>query len=385
MQLNKEQERAIKLAIEAPNCIITGGAGTGKTTIIKAIMQALPTGYAYLAAPTGKAAARMKEVTGFYAETIHRLIGLVEDGMSFKSTDLGGKAVIIDEASMIDSWLMAKLIEANPQKIVLVGDDAQLPPVGAGSPFHDLITIMPEVTAVLKKSYRSRASIHWAGERIRLGIVPFDGEMHGEKYQFTQLSAEEAQETVVALYANNYLDPTQDIVLASIYGDGQVGGIDALNAAIMQTVNPHEEGQKWRVGDRVLNCKNFSAHDWWNGDMGTIVDVSSNGVNVEVQPDRPRNGGAIYITEKEMLKELKHGWALSVHKSQGSQWRRVVFLALRKHKFMLSRPLIYTAVTRAQKECLVYGDMYTFNTSLQKREVKQTYLKILAEKELIGV
>lgn len=386
MQLNKQQQKAVEMATTLPNCIIAGGAGTGKTTIIKKIIEELPSGYVYLAAPTGKAAARMKECTGYFAETIHRLIGIGEDGQRFSGKDLTGRAVVIDEASMIDSWLMARLIEEKPQRLVLIGDEAQLPPVGAGSPFHDLLNIASEVTARLTHCYRSSASVHFAARRIRSGIFPGNSEVGGEKFQFQQMSAELAQREIVRRFESGELDPSADIVLASMYGDGDApGGINALNKAIMEVVNPHANGEKWKTGDRVLNCKNFGSQDWWNGDMGTIVDVDSAGKAVEIQPDRNRDDGNIYITSAEMLGELRYAWAMSVHKAQGSQWDRVVFLAPPQHSYMLSRPMIYTAVTRAKKECTVMGDSMAFFGGLQKMCMKHTCLKLIAEKELLGL
>lgn len=385
MELNKQQKHAVEMAVEQPNCIIAGGAGTGKTTIIKEIINNLPRGYVYLAAPTGKAAARMKECTGYFAETIHRLIGITEDGLKFGGKDLSGKAVIIDEASMIDSYLMARLIEAKPQRLILIGDEAQLPPVGAGSPFHDLLQLVPDITVRLTYCYRSHASVHFAAQRIRSGIHPDNGEVGGEKFQFQQISAELAQQEIIRRFEKGDLDPSRDIVLASMYGEEDApGGINSLNKAIMAVVNPHD-GEKWKPGDRVMNCKNFGDRDWWNGDMGTIIDVDSAGKSVEIRPDRTRDDGNIYITETEMLRELKHAWALSVHKAQGSQWEKVVFLAPPQHCFMLSRSMIYTAVTRAKKECVVMGDRLAFFNGLQKLCVKHTCLKLIAEKELIGL
>ena len=386
MELNQQQKKAVDMAVSQPNCIIVGGAGTGKTTIIKEIINNLPRGYVYRAAPTGKAAARMKECTGYFAETIHRLIGITENGLKFGGKDLSGKAVIIDEASMIDSYLMARLIEAKPQRMILIGDEAQLPPVGAGSPFHDLLRLVPDVTVRLTHCYRSSSSVHFAAQRIRSGIIPENSETGGEKFQFQQMSPELAQQEIIRRFENGELDPSRDIVLASMYGeDDSPGGINSLNKAIMAVVNPHINGEKWKVGDRVLNCKNFGDNDWWNGDMGTIIDMDSAGKSVEIQPDRIRDDGNIYITESEMLRELKHAWALSVHKAQGSQWGKVVFLAPPKHGFMLSRPMIYTAVTRAKKECVVMGDKMALFNGLQKLSVKHTCLKLIAEKELLGL
>jgi exodeoxyribonuclease V alpha subunit len=389
MILNKYQERAIELASTTPNLLISGGAGTGKTTIIKQIVGRFPKGMAHLAAPTGKAAARMKEATGFYAETLHRLLGLGEENMQITAgRDIAGEAVIVDESSMIDSFLLAKLIEARPQSIVLVGDDAQLMPIGAGSPFHDLLQIRPECRVHLEICYRSRASVNFSAQRIRAGIMPDDSAVDGEKFSFLQMTGEEAQDKVVRMFENGELDPQNSIVLASTYGSvDRPGTIKSLNEAIKRAVNPRPLGQEdriWQPGDRVLNCKNFSAEDWWNGDTGTIVDVGMDGKNVQIAPDRTERG-EIFITEREMLRELTYAWAMSVHKSQGSQWENVVFIAPHDHSFMLSRPLIYTAVTRAKKTCMVLGDRKTFLYSLGKVQKKTTALRLIAESEVLGL
>lgn len=387
MQLNKEQLKAVELAQTESNLLISGGAGTGKTTIIKEMIKALPKGFVYLAAPTGKAVARMKKATGYYAETLHRLLGLGEEYIKLTAgQDLEGKAVIVDESSMIDSYLMAKLIEANPQKMILIGDDAQLPPVGAGSPFHDLLKILPGKRVHLNKCYRSTASVHFSAQRIRAGIMPDNSEVGGEKFSIVQATAEQGQAVVKRMFESGELTPENSIVLAATYGSPEKpGGIHSLNNEIMQVVNPRDKGEtkKWKVGDRVLNCKNFSSADWWNGDTGTITDVDILGKAVTVKPDR-EDRGDIFISEAAMLRELTYAWAMSVHKSQGSQWENVVFLAPRDHWFMLSRPLIYTAITRAKKNCLVLGDRKIFLDSMYKMQDKTTALKLIAEKEVWG-
>ena len=232
-------------------------------------MQNLPKGFAYLAAPTGKAAARMKEATGYFAETIHRLIGITEDGAQFGGRDLKGKAVVIDEASMIDSYLMATLIDANPSRLILIGDEAQLPPVGAGSPFHDLIRIAPERTVRLTQCYRNTAAVHHAAAMIRVGEMPQNASDGGETYSFSDLSSELAQQRIVDMFKSGELNQELDVVLASVYGDAEKpGGILALNNAIMSAINPHRDGQRWKIGDRVLNCKKFQRRrlvEWRHG------------------------------------------------------------------------------------------------------------------------
>ena len=386
MQLNEEQKKAVSKSVELKNSMIIGSAGTGKTTIIKSILEQFSGFKACLCAPTGKAAARIKEKTGKFAQTIHRLLGLGEDGVTFHHVDLSDAIVVCDEASMIDSFLMAKLVAANPMKLILIGDNAQLLPVGAGCPFSDLINIFPNLATKLTYCYRNKASVHKASAQIRKGEFPTDGMDDGEIFRFKQSASEAAQNEIIEMYKNGEMDPTKDIVLAAKYGDeGTPCGIDSLNEEIKNIVNPHNDSRQWKIGDRVLNCKNFGPQDWWNGDMGTITAVDTAGICVNVTPDRQREDGDIYISEKKMLKQLKYAWALSVHKSQGSQWRKVVFAVPREHVFMISRSLLYTGVTRAKKECLVIGDRKTVYIGLSKNSKKETCLKLIAEKELLGL
>ena len=181
MNLDESQSSAVESALESGDKIITGGAGTGKTTVIKAINMAMDE-QAILLAPTGKAAARIREATGYDAHTIHS--ELQYDGTTFRRQGRFDRPLIIDEASMIEAPLMAKLLDYHPPKLILVGDASQLPPVGHGSPFHDLIEIMPERTSRLTTCHRARGAVHIAASAIREGRAPEPMiDSGGEKWQ----------------------------------------------------------------------------------------------------------------------------------------------------------------------------------------------------------
>jgi len=373
------QRDAIAAAALGKDLIITGGAGTGKTSIIRQIAENR-NGAVMLTAPTGKAAARLREATGFHAQTVHRALGY--DGEEFRAA-IAGKfdvPMIIDEASMMDSWLMAHVMSMAPPQLILVGDDGQLPPVGAGQPFHDLLRLRRDRVKRLEICHRNREAVHAAALAIRQGRRPEKQRTESETFSLMQTGdGERTQAFVVKWFRDGVLDPAQDVVLACRYGDEDGSGdIRGLNAAIMQAVNPHEPGQRWRVGDRAMCSKNFGTVDVWNGDMGTVTDLDTGG-RAWVTLDRQREDGPLLL-EREIEKEFTHAWALSVHKSQGSQWRRVVFVCLRKHLHMLSRALIYTAVTRAKSGCVVCGELDAFYTGINRVAGKQTVLQELGRR-----
>lgn len=375
MKLDVSQEKAIELAGTGKDCLITGGAGTGKTTIIKNIADERKV---IIVAPTGKAAARLKEATGHYAETIHRMLGW--DGDGFLSDDPIDKPVVIDESSMVDSWLLARVMERNPPQVVLVGDAAQLPPVGRGQPFHDLLKLRPERCAKLERCYRSQAAVHKAAQAIRNGNGVAREEISGgESWKMEDApNPEAATAKIIGLIKEGWLDPAQDIILSPKHGTGgdeNDGGIIAINNAVMQVANPHGDGEKWKTGDRVIITKNFANDDLWNGDLGIITDVDWSGMPW-VTLDRPRQKGPALLN-KEQIKELKHAWCLSVHKSQGSQFRRVVFVCFKEHRYMLTRSLIYTAITRTKESCLVLGNLSAFYAGINRIENRTTVLQSL--------
>ncbi len=382
MKPDASQQTAIDRALHGDSLIITGNAGTGKTQTIKMLAEAITAkrGHAALLimAPTGKAAVRVTNLTGFYASTVHRALGW--DGTVFRGKPDRGKTVIVDEASMLDSWLLANVIKRlAPRQLILVGDDAQLPPVGRGQPFHDLIRLRPQIVTRLTHNYRNTEAVNRAAMAIREGRCPEKAEKSpGETWRMMHTGPGPATEDVIVKWARaGQIDPATDIVLACRYGgpESDGGDIDPLNKRLMEVFNPRDPGMEnggFLVGDRVICCKNFPDLDLWNGDTGTIDAVDYDG-KIWMLLDR---GGEQVECAAEQRRELKLAYALSVHKSQGSQFRRVFVVALKKHWHMLERSLLYTAVTRAQEGCIVLGELQAFMGGINKVKTRLTVLQV---------
>lgn len=377
MQLDASQVEAVRAAV-APGGgrvrIVTGPAGTGKTTVIRAISDALLRRCTILA-PTGKAAARIREACGLPAATVHR--ELLYDGTTFHRRGAFEHTVIVDEASMMDSALLAALLRFKPPRLVLVGDVDQLPPVGSGQPFHDLVAAGVGVSR-LTVNHRSKEAVHEAAELVRAGCMPpVRAVSEQERWAMVESGpAERTTATLLGWVERGQFDPERDVVLSPRYGEEQSddGGIDALNKAIRQMVNPPVSGAKFQPGDRVLCCKNFGPDDLWNGDTGSVVELSADDepvVRLDRDPGDPRK------LTPEQVRECRLGYAMSIHKAQGSQFRRVFVVCLWNHRRMLSRPLLYTAITRAREACCVVGQLPAFRHGLGVVSRKQTVLQVL--------
>jgi exodeoxyribonuclease V alpha subunit len=402
MNFNADQIRAIEHATGTDRLTaVSGGAGTGKTTIAKAIGHKLnDAGYTVLfCAPTGKAAARLREATGFSASTIHSM--LVYNGMGFSLGEFDAKtAVLCDEASMVDSSLMYEIVKRNPAKLILTGDASQLPPVGPGAPFADLLTLRKNCAVNLEICYRSTAAVCAAGNKIRVGEYPGRvAESGGERWEHVlSPNADAAQETILEMVRAGAIEfaDGKDIILVPKNGEQNEDGVYApctrhgLNRAIKDIINPAEDGEKWTIGDRIICLKNFSAEDVWNGTTGTIVAIDSEKA-IWVQTDTPTldpNTGEYrdrVLFNREMIYEMDLAYCLSVHKSQGSQYRRVVFAALsRDAHVMLNRQLLYTAVTRTKQNCIVIGDTPAFMSALRSVASRSTVMQQIAAHEVIA-
>ncbi len=376
-ELNIDQQKAIEKSTSLPFSIITGGAGVGKTTIIKEIAKQLPT--VALCCPTGKAAARLREVAEMPASTIHSMLGYMGSGFTCKS--LEWQNIIIDESSMLDSWLLAEIIKRKPESLTLIGDNAQLPAVGKGQPFHDLISLCPDKATQLNICYRNSEAIYKAASAIRAGQQPENAKSDSELFRMQNTGdVDKTIAYIIELIQAGEIDFEQDIVVCC-----KNENVNAFNEAVMRAVNPHDENEKWKSGDRIICKKNFSKIDVWNGTTGTITDIDGAG-RAWVKGDIPFYSAELdemveqILWDKVVLRECQPAYALTVHKSQGSQYRKVFICIFNSDKFALSRALIYTAVTRAKHECHVLGHLGTFRNGINQVASKRTVLQELAKK-----
>jgi len=398
MKFDAHQSAAIDAATSDRFAIITGGAGTGKTTIIKSIAERCEAHGAKvdLCAFAGKAAARLREATKHPASTIHRLLGF--DGAGFNSPDLDDRVIVIDESSMVSSDLMAEVIRRKPARLILVGDPAQLAPVGRGQPFHDLIALRPDLVHELQTCYRATEAVYKAASSIRNGARP---EMHdatsAERWDISNTGdAKRTQDAILAWVESGAVDFEQDAILCPRNGENadMPCSVRGLNRAIVELVGEDGMNRKtssdFRPGDRIINTKNLPDRDIWNGTTGTVHAIDMDG-GVWMRTDMPvidwnrtKDERNPEYTDKVLLakaeiKSLEWAYALTVHKSQGSQYRRVIFAALgRDSHALLDRSLIYTAVTRTREHCVVAGEAAAFFAGIGKISNKRTVIQEIA-------
>ena len=401
-QLDQSQLAAVRFAAGNRFSIINGGAGCGKTTIIKEIVKTLRSNgkTVGLCAPTGKAAARLKEATGTPTATVHSLLGY--DGAVYNEPPFPDKTIIIDESSMLDSCLLAEVVKRAPRRLILVGDQAQLTPVGAGQPFHDIIEYYPDRVRTLTTCYRATEAVFKASSAIRRGEMPLlHDKSDNEVWDvYDSGEAETTQQVILEWVKKGVFNFETDIILAPKNGERnkETGlfpacTVNRLNEEIIKIVNPRKEGdtRKFLTGDRVINTKNNPDKDIWNGTTGTVHGIDIDGglwlkLDIPIiDPTRTgENGEPIYkdrvlLSRDEQL-NLSHAYALTVHKSQGSQYRQVCFVCLMRDRFVLNRALTYTAVTRTKQRCIVAGQVSALAQSMQREKSKQTVIQLLAGK-----
>lgn len=379
--LDEAQMAAVQFALDNSFSVINGGAGSGKTTLIRAICDSLK-GDVELCAFAGKAAARLKEATSHDAGTVHRMLGFMGEGMGFTRKSLAGVTVVLDEASMVASDLMGEIVKRGPKRLVLVGDEAQLPPVGSGQPFHDIIALCPERVRTLAKCYRNREAVFAAALAIRNGETPpMEARTDAETWRVEPMrDSRDSHEAILRAVRSGDVDFSTDIILCCRNGDGEGGmecSVTAFNRDIKDIVNPNADGS-YRVspGDRVINTKNHADLDVWNGTTGECDRIDSDGA-MWVRLDYPNSAGEkrVLVPRKE-AREWQLAYALTVHKSQGSQYRKVFFVVTGRDRIgLLSRPMAYTAVTRARSECRVIGDVRAFLGSIRTAERKLTVMQ----------
>ena len=396
IELADSQREAVLTGLSEKFMVITGGPGTGKTTLVKvfvAVAQEQDV-QIFLAAPTGRAAKRLSETTSHNAKTIHRLLeyAFSEDGhggfMRNKDNPLEAGIYIIDESSMIDLTLMRALLTAMPDdaRVIFVGDVDQLPSVGTGTVLKDLIGSGCLPVIRLKTVFRQaeQSLIVQNAHRINDGlfpVVPTREQMTNPKCEFFLFNAatpEHAEHLIEQLVCEKLpkrfdLDPMNDIqVLCPMRQN--TGGVEHLNQILQSQLNPKGqpiEGtyQNFRIGDRVMQLRNDYERDVYNGDIGTIVEYHHSKTIVDFE-------GRLVEYNRQKLENLALAYACTVHKSQGSEYPAVICVFLRSQSFMLQRNLIYTALTRARRIAIFITDQYTLKTAIENNRPSARYTRL---------
>ncbi len=387
VELTEQQKGAVEAALTNKISILTGGPGTGKTTTLRAVIRALEfakANYA-LASPTGRAAKRLSEATDRSASTIHRLLGFApgEGYMYDESSPLDVDMLIIDEASMIDQALFYGVLKAlaPDTHLMLVGDVDQLPSVGAGDVLRDLIRSevahVTRLDVIFRQSGESQiiANAH----RINKGQMPVLDNQAEDFFMFGADDPIAVTELVVDIVQNRIpskfgLNPISDVqVLAPMYRGA--AGIQFLNERLQAALNPPGSsaerkmgGAVFRVGDKIMQTKNNYDKEVYNGDIGRIVGIDYDNQKLKIiYEDR------VVDYEWTEIDELVHAFAVSVHKSQGSEYPAVVLPMVTQHYMMLQRNLLYTAVTRAKKLVVLVGQRRAIGIAVKNDKVTQRY------------
>jgi exodeoxyribonuclease V alpha subunit len=394
MSLASSQRHAVELAARGKLAVITGGPGVGKTTIVQAILAVLAASRlrVALAAPTGRAARRLAETTGKEASTLHRLLevdprtGLFQrDAERPIEVDL----LVVDEASMVDVYLAASLLSALPDtaRVVLVGDADQLPSVGPGSVLKDIIDSRAVPVATLDVVFRQaeESGIISGSHRILRGVEPVGStEASGDFFLVRASDPARARQLVVELVTARIprtfgLDPLREIQVLTPMHRGDVG-TTLLNQQLQAVLNPsgpeRQVGEQvLRVGDKVLQTKNDYDRGVFNGELGEItkLDLAQGTVTVRFEAER---GSSEHVYTGPELFQLALAYATTIHKSQGSEYPAVVVPLCMAHFTMLSRNLVYTAVTRAKRLCVLVVEGKALRVALNetRRELRRTRL-----------
>jgi len=387
------QRVAVKSALTEKFTILTGGPGTGKTTILRALVEILRAKKVrvHLAAPTGRAAQRLSETTGGFASTIHRLLKYDPAGGGFisnESTPLATDFLIVDEASMLDSRLASALLQAVPARahLLLVGDTDQLPSVGAGNVLKDLIATERVPVTRLSVIYRQteQSGIVTTAHAINSGnpslppaIVDLaEAQPRNDLTFLTAMDAEDCIRKVIQLCTEfipqklHGAHPIHDVQVLAPMHKG-VAGVANLNTQLQAALNPNQRGLRvisgeFRAGDKVIQLRNNYDKNLFNGDIGRViaVDVEKGTMNAEFDGER-------HTFERGEFGDLALAYAISIHKSQGSEYPIVVIPLLKGHFMMLQRNLLYTAITRGKKKVFLVGEPAAYAMAVRNSESKQ--------------
>ena len=404
IQYSAEQEQAIREAATSGLLIITGGPGTGKTTILNGILSLLGQMQlrCLLAAPTGRAAKRLTEVTGEDASTIHRLLEAGIDQTTGKmvfardeSNPLKCDAVIVDEMSMVDVQLLHSLLQAVPhgKRVILVGDPDQLPPVGPGFPFSDMLRSgqLPSVrlTEIFRQAQESLIVMN--AHRVNRGEMP-ELKSVSSDFFFMRRQSEEAVSTLIRDLCTTRLPknmgiPADQIQVLSPTRKGGVGTV-ALNQMLQGALNPAAPNKKersfgdfiFREGDRVMQIRNNYDIIWKKTDGSAVGTGIFNGdVGIIRQIDPSTETMTIVFDDREadydfaQLNELEPAYAMTVHKSQGSEYRAVILTAWNGSPYLLSRSILYTAITRARELLIIVGREETVGVMVENAKKNRRY------------
>ena len=411
IELSEKQKEAVKLVNNNNVTIITGGPGTGKTTIIKSIIEIYEKKgkKVTLAAPTGRAAKRMTETTGKEASTLHRLleIGKINEDDVYKNsseyngTPIDGDVIIVDEVSMVDMFLMNYLLKCVylGSKIILVGDADQLASVGPGSVLKDLIESEKIKTVKLDKIFRqaAKSKIIVNAHRVNSGeyFITKEEEEKDSKQDFffiKQNNQEKILSEIISLCTGrlekfgNY-NFIEDIQVLTPTKKGLLGTKE-LNKYLQQAINPQDSKKSekksgsitYRVGDRIMQIKNNYDIEWerqiikketgtgvFNGEIGTIISIDEKNKNIQIKFDDEK----IAWYQFSELEQIEHSYAVTIHKAQGSEFNVVIMCVPKTVPMLLTRNLLYTGITRAKELLIVIGQEDTINFMIQNVDSKK--------------
>jgi len=396
IQYTKLQKKAIINAIKSNLFILTGGPGTGKTTVIKGLVfvyckyHQIPILYdnplfdVKLIAPTGRAAKRMNETTSLHSETIHRFLGYSFDGkfMFNKDNLVDAKVIIIDEASMIDVFLASQLFQSIPKdaKVIIVGDEDQLPSVGPGQILKDFIesdmidyTRLTTIHRQANDSHIIKLAYQVNNETIPSDIL----NVYDDRLFVEEKIATFQQRLISSVHylINQGYDLIEDIqILIPMYRG--TAGIDQVNKLIQNEFNKNNEKsivhgeREFRIGDKVIQLANQVEDNIMNGDQGVVVGITNDDILVV-----DFIGNEVTYKKGDLI-NLKHAYAMSIHKSQGSEYKVVIMPIFRSYSIMLKRKLLYTGITRAKEKLFLIGDINAFKYGVESIEAeRQSVLK----------